>query len=200
MTQSSFRSPKPLCFRLWHWLNALVLFGILGTVFLRKTFLSWKSNAAIVETKLHAAGIDAPQAVITDITKTIRNNMWDWHITLGFAFAFLFLVRIIIAIKHRKNKQAATTSHHKLVRLSYIVFYLATFFSVVSGLVMNWSDRLGLSQETFKLIEDNHEKMLFLYIAFVVLHIVGVVVAEMRGDRGLISDMVNGGNQKGSSS
>ena len=27
--------------RVWHWLHAVVVLGLLGTFFLRKTFLSW---------------------------------------------------------------------------------------------------------------------------------------------------------------
>ena len=30
-----------LDFRIWHWLHALVVLGLIGTVFLRKTFLDW---------------------------------------------------------------------------------------------------------------------------------------------------------------
>ncbi len=41
-----------LKFRLWHWLNTLVIFGLLGTVFLRKTFLSWRDNSEILMSKL----------------------------------------------------------------------------------------------------------------------------------------------------
>ena len=45
-----------LAFRIWHWLNAIVVLGLLGTVFLRKTFLSWRTNSEILMTKLSEIG------------------------------------------------------------------------------------------------------------------------------------------------
>ena len=41
-----------LDFRVWHWIHATVILGLLGTVFLRKTFLSWRTNSEILSQKL----------------------------------------------------------------------------------------------------------------------------------------------------
>ena len=41
-----------LSLRIWHWLNAIVVLGLLGTFFLRKTFLSWRENSQIIMHKL----------------------------------------------------------------------------------------------------------------------------------------------------
>ena len=75
-------------FRLWHWLNAFVVLGLLSTVLLRKTFLSWRTNSEIIMTKLSEAGteITAEQAKL--IAKAIRAGMWEWHIIFGYALTF----------------------------------------------------------------------------------------------------------------
>jgi len=41
-----------LDFRIWHWVHAAVILGLLGTVFLRKTFLSWRTNSELLTQKL----------------------------------------------------------------------------------------------------------------------------------------------------
>ena len=47
-----------LDFRLWHWINAFVILGLLSTVFLRKTFLSWRTNSELLVQKLSEINID----------------------------------------------------------------------------------------------------------------------------------------------
>lgn len=77
-----------LKFRIWHWLNAIVVLGLLGTFFLRKTFLSWKTNSEIIMTKLSDIGIEITAQQAGVIAKTIRAGMWEWHIYFGYALAF----------------------------------------------------------------------------------------------------------------
>ena len=45
-------------FRLWHWLHAAVTLGLLGTVFLCKTFLGWRTNSEILMQRLASFQID----------------------------------------------------------------------------------------------------------------------------------------------
>jgi len=49
-----------LDFRVWHWLNATVILGLLGTVFLRKTFLSWRTNSELIVQKIEYRGQSLP--------------------------------------------------------------------------------------------------------------------------------------------
>ena len=39
-------------YRIWHWMMAFSVIGLLGTVALRKTFLSWHTNAELIQVKL----------------------------------------------------------------------------------------------------------------------------------------------------
>ena len=72
-----------LNFRIWHWLNAAVVLGLLGTVFLRKTFLSWKTNSEILTSKLAEIDIVVTQEQAKVLAKAVRAGMWEWHIILG---------------------------------------------------------------------------------------------------------------------
>src|SRR5690606_2664226 len=97
----SFRASRPLMLRIWHWLNALAMLGILGTVLLRKTFLSWRTNSQVIEAEVRALGGGITAAEAADIAKTIRAPMWEWHYIFGFTLIGLLAFRIAIALLDR---------------------------------------------------------------------------------------------------
>ena len=97
MINYRFRKYQPLCLRVWHWMNAAIISGLLMTVLLRKTLLSWRINSVLIEEKLKAAGTVITPELAKDIAIAIRNPLWDCHIYLGFALGVFFIGRICIA-------------------------------------------------------------------------------------------------------
>nr|BFD62516.1 hypothetical protein BdHM001_11970 [Bdellovibrio sp. HM001] len=214
MKSYSFKKYQPAGLRVWHWLNALAIFGLLGTVLLRKTFLSWRTNAALIEEKIQQAGGAITPELAKDIAVSIRTPMWDWHYVLGFSLAALLVLRILVGIFSVKTCPAAQAAkatwnlskvpasdkgkavHYALVRTGYAVFYLMTVFMVFSGLVMYFKEALGLDKSVVNSIKEIHELSMWFFVVFVAGHLVGVIVAELRGDRGLVSDMIHGGKKE----
>lgn len=213
-SQFSFRKYQPATLRLWHWLNALAILGLLTTVLLRKTFLSWRTNAALIENKLQQVGTTVTPEIAKEIAVSIRDPMWDWHIYLGFALTALILFRILIGLFIVKKCPATQSlkstlkilkvdkserfkaAHFAGVKISYAMFYLATVFMVTSGLTMNFKNELGLSKDQIAPIKEIHELMMWFFVGFIVLHIIGVIIAELRDEPGVVSDMINGGDKK----
>jgi len=187
-----------LLFRLWHWLNAFVVLALLGTVFLRKTFLSWRTNAELIVNKLTEIQISISQDQAVSLAKAIRAGMWEWHIYLGFVLASLVVFRIYLYIaEHSKNEPFQTLSlHKKLVKLLYIVVYGVLIFMSISGLVMYFSQSLGMDKELIHSIKEVHEFVYYYVLFFVPLHLAGVVMADNTTQKGLISTMINGKKSK----
>lgn len=191
---------KPLPLRIWHWLNAVIIFGLLATVLLRKTVLSWRTNSALIETKLKEAGTMITPELAKDIAVSIRNPLWDWHIYLGFGLSVLLMGRILIALFSKKRNPGAHALksfkplHNTLVRTGYAVFYFVTLLMVVTGLMQTFKTEFGFSKEFIGSVKELHELMMWFFVAFVGAHILGVVVAENRKDPGIISNMVHGGD------
>lgn len=183
-----------LSFRIWHWINAIVVLGLLGTVFLRKTFLSWRTNSEILMNKLSAIDIEITAAQAKVLAKAIRAGMWEWHIILGYALAFLILYRIFLFFKDCSIKEsfASLTLHKKAVHLSYYFIYGVLTFMAITGFVMHFYEDLGLLKETVHDIKEIHELVFYIIMGFVPLHIAGVIVADNRDEKGLISSMING--------
>lgn len=183
-----------LKFRIWHWLNAFVIFGILGTVFLRETFLNYKENSQILMTKLSEMGSDMAIDDAKILAKALRDNMWQWHIILGYALAFLVLYRIFLFFidKSQREEFGSLTLHKKAVRALYFIFYGALIFMSVSGLVMHFYESFGIAKESLKYIKELHEAVYMIILVFVPMHIAGVVIADATEENGLISTMING--------
>ena len=186
-----------LDFRVWHWVHATVILGLLGTVFLRKTFLSWRTNSELLTQKLSEINIDVTSDQAKGLATAIRAPMWEWHILLGYAFAVLVLWRLLLFVTQsgKMNYQnfKEKTLHKKMVTLSYIVFYASLLFMAISGLAIDFHEALSLTKDTAHDIKELHELVYNVILIFVPLHIIGVIVAESRDEKGIISDMVHGG-------
>jgi cytochrome b561 len=188
-----------LSFRLWHWIHAAVILGLLGTVFLRKTFLSWRTNSEIIVTKLTEQGIDVTAEEAKAVAKAIRAPMWDWHIILGYGLAALVIWRIALFFtdsgKRSFQNFKQDSLHKKIVKVGYIVIYAVIAFMAVSGLVIHFYEALGLTKDTAHDIKEMHELLYNALLIFVPLHIAGVFVADATEEKGIVSDMINGGTR-----
>jgi len=183
-----------LKFRLWHWLNAVVVLGLLGTVFLRKTFLSWRTNSEILTDKLFDMDIEITTLQAKTLAKAIRAGMWEWHIILGYALAFLMIYRTILYFKDSsiKEKFSELSLHKKGVKSLYYLVYATLFFMSISGFIIYFYQDLGLSKATAHDIKDIHELVFNILLYFVPLHLVGLLIAEHRNEKGVVSRMING--------
>lgn len=206
-----FRKYQPLSLRLWHWFNAIVILGLLATVLIRKTFLSWRTNSVLIENKLSEAGLMITPQMAKDIAVSIRNPLWDWHIYLGFVLAALCVVRLLIIVFIEKKfpgvielknllnikktlvSERKSTLHFSIIKVGYGFFYLVTLFMVISGLVLQFKNELSLGGDLSESIKDIHELTMWFFVVFIGVHLLGVIKAEHGPDKGIISDMINGG-------
>ena len=214
MSKYSFKKYQPASLRLWHWLNALVIVGLLLTVLLRKTLLSWRANSALIQEKLNEAGTAIAPEMAREIAVAIRNPLWDWHVYLGFALTTLLIGKILVAVfiekkavdvqsikniflfKRIPNPERKEALHYSFVKTGYAVFYIATAVMVVTGLLLNFEESLKLSEPLSEVLKETHEIMMWFFVVFIGGHLAGVVLAENGADKGLVSDMINGGDTK----
>ncbi|HEY9202867.1 MAG TPA: cytochrome b/b6 domain-containing protein [Sulfurimonas sp.] len=181
-------------FRVWHWLNAIVILGLVGTVLLRKGFLSYRTNSEVIMTKLSDIGVEIFKEDAVAIAKAIRAPMWEWHLILGYALAFLVVYRIALFFfdKSQKENFASLDLHKKGVNSLYYILYAVIIFMTISGFTMYLKEELALADATVKSIKELHELVYNYFLIFIPLHVAGVVVADIREEHGLISTMING--------
>lgn len=173
-------------FRIWHWLQAIAMFGLFITVVLRESVMHKSQIGSIVKTKLAEMGtvITDEQAVL--IGKAVRSPMWDWHIYLGIAVAILLVWRIALIIKNGFgfDQDPHMQKVYKLYRVVYVLLSLMS----VSGLILYWRVAGGSKE----IVESVHMYIGWSLFAFMAIHIIGVVLAEKSDQSGLVSRMING--------
>lgn len=178
--------------RIWHWLFAFTIFGMVGTVFLRKTFLSWKANSEIIIAKLSGFNIDITVEQAKAIAKAIRAPMWEWHIILGYLLAILIVYRVAMILQNGFGYDKDSEDlHMRMVHIGYKVLYGLLIIIAISGIVLHNEHSIALSEDIAHEIEEIHEFLSWAIIFFVPAHLIGVVVAEFKKEKGIVSKMIS---------
>jgi Ni/Fe-hydrogenase 1 B-type cytochrome subunit len=186
-----------LDFRIWHWLHALVVLGLIGTVLLRKSFLSWRENSQILMHQLSDIGVEITALQAKVIAKAIRAPMWEWHILLGYMLVALLLWRTFLFFtpsgQQNYTQFAQKTLHDKALMIGYLLIYATLAFMSLSGLIIHFYQELGLLKSTAHTIKEIHELAYTILLYFVPLHLIGITIAEHQQKKSVISDMIHGG-------
>jgi len=198
--------------RLWHWLNAVLITGSLLTVLVNSTVLKAKTATPLVISALADKKVAINDDQARSVVRNLRDQVWLWHTYIGYVVAALFLFRLILEFfqvvdqklihKIRKayqqffitKQQRELAGHEFWVKTLYAIFYLLLFITVVTGLDLAFEDRITVLRN-FHFMKDIHELNMYFILVFIIIHLAGVFLAERRDkDKGIISDMINGGN------
>ncbi|WP_295792901.1 cytochrome b/b6 domain-containing protein [Mucilaginibacter sp.] len=196
--------------RLWHWLNALIITGSLLTVLVNSTVLKPWKNAAFIADQLNEKGVEVSRDEVKPVAFALSDQVWAIHTYLGYALAGLFLFRIIFEffeladqklirkIKAAKNsyklrqESRIAARNEMLIKTSYALFYVLLLVMVITGLSLAFRDSIP-AIKAMHFIRDIHEFTMYLIIGFIVIHIAGVIIGELKKHKGIVSDMINGG-------
>ena len=198
--------------RLWHWLNAVVITGSLLTVLLNSTLLNTWENAALIKNQLLEAGASVTDRQARSAAHELSDKVWQLHTYFGYGLAALVLFRIIleffqiadqkllrkIKIAYRdyritqKNRELAR--HEFWVKTLYAIFYLMLIIMAITGLCLAFEDDVHWLKE-IRAIRQIHSLTMYLILAFIVIHLAGVFLAERKDGKGITSAMINGGDK-----
>ncbi|MET4082205.1 Ni/Fe-hydrogenase 1 B-type cytochrome subunit [Pedobacter sp. UYP30] len=198
--------------RIWHWLTALVITGSLLTVLINSTLLD-RSQSSAVQKELQSAGVQLSTQQARAATHGLEDQVWGIHIYFGYALAILFVFRLITeaflpkekkflfkvkeAYRIYRNGRLANMRHNFFVKVLYAIFYLLLLIMVCTGLSLAFQGDLGISRQIGHSIKEVHGFCMYLVLGYIVIHIAGVLLAESRDSKGIVSDMINGGSDSG---
>jgi Ni/Fe-hydrogenase 1 B-type cytochrome subunit len=195
--------------RLWHWLNALVIIGSLTTVLINSTLNDRKDAVTVYQQNTENAALSAAQ--IQSVVHQQEDRVWEIHVYFGYALAGLLLFRLVLEffqladqkfirllkftyLHYKETKEHRFKAQKKfVVKLVYVVFYILLIIMVSTGLTMVFQDDLGISRNIGHNVKEVHGFTMYLILTFIAAHIVGVYLAERSDQRGITSDMINGG-------
>ena len=196
--------------RSWHWLNVVAISGSLLTVFLNATLFDQSANAAWVTKSLQDTGAKVTGQQAGTIVHGFREQVWELHVYAGYLLIVLLVYRLVAGLLESKDqtlwhklKQAFTLYHLQkgpirakelTIKLLYVLFYGMLIFMAISGLCLKFDQELALSNSLKHNLEEMHGFVMYLILSFILLHIVGVIIAERTDKPGLVSDMINGGD------
>lgn len=178
-------------YRILHWAIAMSFLLLLITIFLRLTWMNKNNMALIIKDYLSGTDQSLSQDQLIILAKKIRQPMWDWHIYLGYVLVGLFSIRFIIpAFGHMKiqnpfGKNLSTKM--KFQKWTYLIFYVCVILSLITGLMIE----LG-PKELEKAMENIHILGIYYLIAFMVIHVSGILIAEFTDQKGIISRIISG--------
>ncbi|MBE5321906.1 cytochrome b/b6 domain-containing protein [Pedobacter sp. MR2016-19] len=196
--------------RFWHWLNFVIISGSLLTVLINSMLFD-RSQRSFVKNELINAGAAVSDKQAGAVTHGLEDQVWAIHSYFGYALAALFLFRLIAEFflppakrlfpKLKKayhayfilKKERETAKHELVAKGLYIIFYLLLLIMVVTGLLLAFEDYTGIPQNINHSIKEFHGFCMYLILGFIVIHLSGVFLAERKDGKGIVSDMINGG-------
>ncbi|MGB5965738.1 MAG: cytochrome b/b6 domain-containing protein [Sulfurimonadaceae bacterium] len=185
-----------LLYRIWHWTMAFSVIGLLGTVALRKTFLSWRDNSALIQSKLAETGTEITAETAKMIAKAIRAPMWEWHYILGLFLAISIAIRLYMIASKRADMPLKTLMQAYKEEIPKHLVHLVLSFTIllmtISGGTLYFYEALGFTKEGVEWVKELHEYMMYGVLGLVVLHIGGVLRHEITTKEGIVSKMIHG--------
>jgi cytochrome b561 len=178
-------------FRLWHWLMAFSIFGLLGTVLLRKTFLDKKANAEIIMQKLSGFQITIDQDQAIAVAKAIRAPMWEWHYILAIVLGVAIALRIFLMLTGQAQMPLlkvirAEGGMEKFKALIHLLLCAVIAVMALTGAVYYFFE-----SDSIHWVKELHESLMLPLIVLIILHIVGVIKHELSTKEPLVSKMIH---------
>ena len=182
-------------YRITHWAIAISFMLLLITIFLRLTWLNKFNVAAIIQEYLNGTDQILSQEQLIVLAKKIRQPMWDWHVYIGYILVGLFSIRLTLpALGHMKFQNPLIKNlslKEKFQKWMYIIFYVCVIISLVTGLFIEFGPK-----ELKKTMEEIHILGIYYLIAFIVIQLAGVLIAEFTNQKGIVSRIVSGTKDK----
>jgi len=207
----TFHESHSFALRLWHWLTFITITASLVLVLMGSTFFRMKDNISVVQAQVERKGgtvtVDQARAVAHEYS----DKMWMAHKYVGYGLCFLLFCRFIIEVTQpgkeklqSKIRRALALNantlvdkndkmHYLWVKRGYLIFYLLFFIMALTGLGLAYEE-VPMLEPMHDSIEDVHKFTQYLIYTFIVVHLVGVIRADMGKYNGLVSSMIHGKN------
>lgn len=204
-----FNGMHSIAIRVWHWASFVVISGSIITVLLASTLFRTRNNIELVQGQLQAKGVVANQDQARAVAHAFNDRLWDLHKWIGFVLCGLVVARIVIelaqpsdeklgvqlkrALRIRPTDQQGKLEqqHYIQVKRIYLVFYAALILMAVTGIGLAFED-VAFFRTYRGAIKQVHALLQWVIYGFVVMHIAGVILADLGKYRGLVSGMIHG--------
>jgi len=177
--------------RLLHWTIALIMLFVLLTVFLRMGWMEKNHMADLIIITLSKFDISVTHEIAIKVAKSIRNIMFEWHIYASYLLCGLFILRLVnikkSGISYISPFNKTATSREKFQAWAYISFYGILGLILMTGLLLKFGPK-----SIEDIAKEIHVLALWYFIPFITIHLMGIVLAEQKEEKGIVSKMIGG--------
>jgi Ni/Fe-hydrogenase 1 B-type cytochrome subunit len=203
------KQKNSLAIRIWHWLTFLGFTASLITVLLGSTLFKTKKNISTVIDEVARKGGTVTQDQAWSVAHAYSDKLWDTHKIIGYVLCFLLLSRLLIEFSQNKEEKLKTRiqtalsfhpvnetairerNHYLLVKRGYLVFYVLFLCMGLTGLVLAFED-LEFLKPIHKTASSLHSFFQWGIYGYILLHLIGVIRADLYKNKGIVSGMING--------
>ena len=206
--QSLFSEQHSFAIRIWHWCTFLFISVSLITVLLASTIFTVKENVPLVQEELQKKGIIISPEQAKGVAHEYNDKLWMVHKYTGYVLCFLLISRMLIEaflskeeklkykfteiLKHRgRPTTVADRTHYLLVKSGYLFFFVILLVMSVTGLGLAYED-IPFLKAMHKTLIRVHSFAQYLMYFYILVHLIGVVRAELTGNPGIVSGMIHG--------
>ena len=207
---SYFNNSHALAIRIWHWVTFTLFTATIVMVLLANTMFDTRSNIAMVQDQVKEKGGVVTNDQARNVAHEYSDKLWNTHKIIGYILCFALLSRIVIEVAVSKEeriinriKQASTiatfrsgkiddSKHYVMVKYGYLIFYLLFFIMACTGLVLAFEDTEFL-KPVHNAAKSLHEFVQYLIYGYIVIHLAGVIIADVTNNPGIVSRMINNG-------
>ena len=158
----------------------------------------------MVQEQVAQKGGSVTQDQARKVAHEYSDKLWMLHKYIGYGLAFLLLWRIVIEVRLSKEKtirariraalkyrDGPEEKYYLFVQYGYVIFYILFIFMATTGLILAFEDQKWLDplHGPAKVL---HETIQYGIYGYLILHIGGVLWADLTKYGGIISRMING--------
>ena len=197
--------------RFWHWGSAFLISAQLATILFQKVIVNARSAVPEFQQALNKDNVVLTTQQARSLTHIISERIWEWHTYIGLTLVGFWLLRVVlelrgpsdmrfsarlleVARRYRLAPPAEKGAASKILfaKGTYALFYAFLAVMSLTGLVLTYHNEVAFFDKIEHTAEEIHNVTMWLIISFFVVHVAGVVWAEITKDHGLISRMVGG--------
>jgi len=204
-----FEGPHGAAIRIWHWGLFLFVSASFVTVLLASTIFRTRNTAEMVRDELQQKGATVNAEQARAVAHAYSDKLWGIHKWLGFGISLLVLIRIIIeltgprpdrlgvqikkALKLKPTDRQTKMDLQQFIQVKriYVVFYATLLLMALTGIGLAFEDIPPL-RNWHSAIKQLHGFLQWFIYGFVLIHLAGVILADLGKHKGLVSRMIHG--------